>query len=188
MDTESKRTIEFLETLADSELELAEFASKLQSQLGAFEDTESKHIAKFLEALAGSRLELAELAHKLESRPDVIGALYSLECSKYRRLSPECFNYQTYVALEGYVDVELRNGKGIAWWLEIHWNDERWVIESRVLLNDNRGQNAQEVIREFSDRTAETLDKCIEQLSQAISDLISSTDSIIESMADKPVC
>jgi hypothetical protein len=62
--------------------------------------------------------------------------------------------------------------------------DELWIIESSVLLNDNKGQNIQEVIKEFPDRAAETLDECIMQLSQAISDLANSADSTIESMTD----
>jgi hypothetical protein len=41
-----------------------------------------------------------------------------------------------------------------------------------------------EVIKEFPDRIAETLDECIEQLSKAISDLANSADSVIESMTD----
>jgi hypothetical protein len=137
-------------------------------------DRESKQTIKFLEALANSKLELAELTHRLRSRPDVIRDLYSLECFKYR----------THVALEGYVDIELRNGKAVAWWLEVNWNDEQWTIESRVLLNDNQPQSVQEVIREFPDRIAETLNECIEQLSQATADLVNSADSIMDLVTD----
>ena len=146
-------------------------------------DTESRYVIKFLETLADSELELGELARRLRSRPDVVSSFCSLDCSKYQHL----FRYPTPVALvtiEGYVDIELRNGKRIAWWLEVNWNDEQWIIESCVLLNDNQGQNIQEAIKEFPDRTAETLDECIEQLSKAISDLVNSADSVIESMTD----
>jgi hypothetical protein len=137
-------------------------------------DIKSKHTIKFLEALANSKHQFTELAQRLRPRPDVIRVLHSLECLRYR----------THVALEGYVDVELRNGKAVAWWLEVNWNDEQWTIESRVLLNDNQPQSVQEVIREFPDRIAETLNECIEQLSQATADLVNSADSIMDLVTD----
>jgi hypothetical protein len=137
-------------------------------------DRESKQTIKFLEALANSKLELAELTHRLRSRPDVIRDLHSLECFKYR----------THVALEGYVDIELRNGKAVAWWLEVNWDDEQWVIESCVLLNDNQPRSTQETIKEFPNRTAETLDECIEQLLQATSELVNDADFTIDMLTE----
>lgn len=135
-------------------------------------DTESKVVVKFLEALASSKHQFAELAQRLRSRPNITRVLHSLEC----------LQYETHVSLEGYVDIELSSGKAVALWLEVTWNDKQWTIESRVLLNDNQPQSVQEVIREFPDRTSETLDDCIKQLLQATSDLVNSADPIINSV------
>lgn len=135
-------------------------------------DTESKAIVKFLEALAGSKHQFTELAQRLRSQPNITRVLHSLECLQYK----------AHVSLEGYIDIELSNGKALAWWLEVTWNEKQWTIESRVLLNDNQPQSVQEIIREFPDRTSETVDECIRHLLQATSDLVNSADSIIDSV------
>jgi hypothetical protein len=137
-------------------------------------DVESKHTVRFLKTLAHIKQQFVELAQKLRTRPDVTQVLHSLECLKN----------QMQDMVEGYIDIELNNGKSIALWLEINWDDEQWVIESCVLLNDNQSQSVQEVMREFPDRIAETLEECIEQLLQATSDLVNSAEPSIDSVTD----
>ena len=67
---------------------------------------------------------------------------------------------ESYVGLELYVDAELRNGKAICWWLEINWTEERWVIETCVLVNHNQ---CQDKLKEFPDKFPETFGELIVQ-------------------------
>ena len=136
-------------------------------------DAESRYAVKLLEALGNSNRQFIELAQRLRSRSNVISVLHSLECLKQG----------AHASLEGYVDVELQNGNAVAWWLEVNWNDEQWVIESCVLLNDNQPPSVQRTIKEFPDRLAETLDECIEQLRKATLDLVNNADSTIDTLA-----
>jgi len=135
-------------------------------------DVQSKYAIKFVHALATVKSQFTELAQRIRLRSQVIRVLHSIES----------FMYQTHSAIEGYVDVELDNGKGVAWLLDIGWDDNQWIIESRVVLNDNVPRSTQETIKDFPTRTAETLDECIEQLLQATSELINSVDAIIATL------
>lgn len=128
-------------------------------------DTESRHVIRFLEAAAECNDKLIALAQSFQFKPEVIRVLNSFECRQYR----------TGPVLEGYVDIELRNNQALAWWLEVHWNSNQWIIKSRVTVNHAEGQD---VIREFSDREADTLDECIDQLVRATSELVGSAGSI----------
>jgi hypothetical protein len=133
-------------------------------------DAESKSAIKLLEAIAANSAQFAMLARYLRDRPSVIRVIEGLEC---RRLETGTF-------LAEYVDVELQNGKAVAWWLEVSWNEAQWAIESRITVNDAQGQD---VIREFEKRTAETLDECINQLLKATSDLVSDA-GLVETVAE----
>lgn len=139
-------------------------------------DTESKHAVKFVTALARSKRQFVEFAQQFRNQPDVVRVLHSLEC----------IEYQSHISIEGYIDAEFHNGKTIAWWLEINWDSDQWNIESRVLLNDAQGQDVQEVVRDFPVRTAQTLDECVEQLAQAISDLVNSAERTVNSLRIYP--
>ena len=106
---------------------------------------------------------LVSLAQQLRSQSEVIKTARSLECWKYQTIS----------AIEGYVDAELYNGKSVAWHLEVQWNEEEWLIMSQITVNDAHGQD---VLRAFPPRVSNTFEACIEQLSQATIELVSSAD------------
>lgn len=135
-------------------------------------DAQSKHAIKLIHALANVKSQFNEFMLRISSRFGVIRVLNSIESVAYLAHS----------VIEGYVDVELHNGKCVAWLLEIGWDNTEWTIESRVVLNDNVPFSTQETMKEFPIRTAKTLDECIEQLLQAVSDLLGDADSIIESL------
>lgn len=128
-------------------------------------DVESMQVAKLLMAIAETNEKFIALSQDLRSRPEIIRVLHSLECRKYG----------TGVGLEGYVDAELKNGKAICWWLEVHWNEEKWLIESRILVNSDQGQDT---IKEFPEKVSGTLDEFIAHLELATNELINSIRTI----------
>lgn len=141
-------------------------------------DAESKQAANLLEIIADSNEKLITLSQGLRSKTEVIRVLHSLECRRY----------STGTVLQGYVDAEIQNGKAICWWLEVHWGEGKWVIESRVLVNSDQGQ---ETAKEFPDRVSETFSEFIVQLGQVTSELVSSVGiidlaaaRIIDSLSD----
>jgi hypothetical protein len=134
-------------------------------------DAESKSAVQLLEAVAASTNQFVGFAQRLQSSARVVSAVYGIDC---RRLDTGPF-------LVEYVDVELQNGMAVAWWLELNWNETKWMIESRVLMNDEQGQD---VLKEFPSREAETLGDCINHLFAATSDLIRRGD-LLETIAQR---
>jgi hypothetical protein len=121
-------------------------------------DTDSKRAIEFLEAIASSNAKLTNLAQLLQGSHEVIRVVNSLECRKY----------QTGSMLEGFVDVELRNGNALCWNLEVSWNDESWKIDTRILINDPKGQIT---AHKFNDRTTNTMKEFLELLGEAVEEL-----------------
>jgi hypothetical protein len=121
-------------------------------------DTDDKKAIEMLEALASSNAKLINLAQLLQGCHEVVGVVNSLECRKY----------QTGSMLEGYVDVELRNGNALCWNLEVSWSDECWMIDTRILINDSEGQVT---AHKFNDRTAYTMKEFLELLGEAVEEL-----------------
>jgi hypothetical protein len=122
-------------------------------------DVKSKQAIDLLEMIADSNEKFIALSQYLRSKSTVIRVLHSFECRKYA----------TGAMLQGYVDAEVQNGKAICWWLEVHWGKGKWVIEFRVLVNGDQGQ---ETIKEFPDKISETFSEFIDQLEQATSELV----------------
>jgi hypothetical protein len=121
-------------------------------------DTDDKIAIEILEALASSNAKLINLAQHLQGRDEVVRVVSSLECRKY----------QTGSMLEGYVDVELRNGNALCWNLEVSWSDDSWVIDTRILINNSEGQVT---AHKFNDRTAYTMKEFLELLGEAVEEL-----------------
>jgi hypothetical protein len=128
-------------------------------------DIESKQAAKLLETIAGINECFIDFSQSLRSRSEVLSVKHSLECRKS----------DSTVMLECYSDAELHSGKAICWWLEVQQNEEQWVLETSVLINDGQGQS---VIREFPNRVSTTIDELIAQLEEATFELLSSIASI----------
>jgi hypothetical protein len=121
-------------------------------------DAPSKHAIEFMETLISGNESLIEFAQRLRLRNGVKSVTHNIDLRRYRNGS----------AIEGYVDAELVTDRSIAWWFEIHW-DENWVIESRIVVNHEQGQD---ILREFPDRSASTLQLCMEHLPIVIADLV----------------
>jgi hypothetical protein len=141
------------------------FEKKLLTALILSMDSESRQAVILLDTIADSNEKFIALSQYLRSKPTVIRVLHNLECRKYT----------TGTMLQGCVDAEVQNGKAICWWLEVHWGTGKWVIEFRVLVNSNQGQ---ETIKEFPDKISETFSEFIDQLEQATSELVDSVKII----------
>ena len=128
-------------------------------------DIESIQVAQLLMVIAETNEKFIAFSQDLRSRPEVIRVLHSFECRKYGEG----------VGFEGYVDAELHNGRAVCWWLEVHWSEERWLIESRILVNSDQGQDP---IKEFPEKVSDTLGGFIAQLEQVIAELVGSIGTI----------
>ncbi|MEP7039264.1 MAG: hypothetical protein ABI891_13090 [Acidobacteriota bacterium] len=136
-------------------------------------DSESKQATRVLAALAESSGKSMSLVHRFQSMPEVEKVSFDFDCYKnqsyweFGRGSPYIFNW--------YVDVALKNGNAIWWALDIQWVEEKWIIESCVELP---GDYNPEILKEFPDRFAETVDEFIFQLNDATSQLLDSANLI----------
>jgi hypothetical protein len=128
-------------------------------------DNESKYAVKILEALATCNSIFTELAAKVRNQANVTRVIHNLECRQY----------QSEFCIEGYVDAELHDGNAVAWYLEVRWNDEVWVIESRILVNDPQGQYT---LKQFPDKIIKTLDEFAEEILKTALDLSNTLDSM----------
>lgn len=127
-------------------------------------NAESAQAFKLLEAIADSNERLIDLSCNLREKADVIEVLHGFNCRKYL----------TGTMVEGYVDAKLYNGKAICWWLDVHWEHDKWLIESSVLMQTDQGQ---EPIKRFPNRTAETIEGFVDELQMATLELVTSAIS-----------
>ena len=130
-------------------------------------DADSNLVIGLLEAIATSNEELVSLSEMLRSHPSVIRVLRGFDCR----------NYRTGVRLEWYVDAELRSGHGMCWSVDVSWAEANWVISSKISINRN-GDQGQDVLKEFADKSAQTLKDFISQLRDTMSDLAKSPINI----------
>jgi hypothetical protein len=77
-------------------------------------------------------------------------------------------SYQTGPVVEAYVDAELASGNAVGWWLEIHWDKARWLIESSIRLDHEGGEDT---ITAFPPRKAVTLTELLDQLKASVIEL-----------------
>ena len=132
-------------------------------------DSESKQATKVLAALAESSSRGTALVHQFQSISEVEKVSFDFDCYKnqsyweYGGGSPYVFNW--------YVDVALKNGNAIWWMLDVQWDEDKWIIESSVELPGKYGPNT---LKEFPDRSAETVDEFVRQLDEATTQLLGS--------------
>jgi hypothetical protein len=117
-------------------------------------------IRRVLESLAKCNEMLVGLAQKLRQTAGTVDVRRGFELRAY----------QSGVLLEGYVEAELESSKVLCGWIESSWNEQSWLVETSVLLNDETGQRT---YHKFEDRTPSTVDDLVQQLQDAVSDLIS---------------
>ena len=121
--------------------------------------------AEVLEAVAAANEKLIDLAARLRKRPEVRQVVRGLDCRRYA----------SGAMLEGYVDAELTAGRALSWWLEVHWGQGAWVIESDVRVVHDAGQDG---VQELPTRCAVGLDEFTRELAQAVDALVASADTI----------
>ena len=131
-------------------------------------DITSKQAKRVLEAIASSHETLIDLSVKLRLRPEVTDVLQDV----YLR------RYESGPTVEGYVDAKLRNGKAICWWLELTWDENTWLVESRVMISNLIIDEGSSDLIRFKDKAADTLDEFIAVLEAATLELVQSADSI----------
>jgi hypothetical protein len=93
-------------------------------------DDESRFATKLLDALARSNTKLGLLWQEIRGHSSVKNGSQQLEVREYCGVG----------AIEGYVDVELRSGKAICWWMEAEWSGNLWTLSASVHINDEQGQ------------------------------------------------
>lgn len=111
---------------------------------------------EFLEAIAALNERFGAFERHLRTIASVSGSRGEIDI---------CI-YESGVALERYVEADVRDGRNICWWLDMTRGDGTWVIQSRVY--ESHGDN----IRVFDDRLADSLDNLIRQMDEAATDLI----------------
>lgn len=125
-------------------------------------NTENKQALELLGGIARSNEMLITLSQDLRTMPEVVRVLHSLEAR----------NHPSGAALEGYVDAELHNGKAICWWMDVYWKEEQWIIDCSILVQTDEGQ---QVVKEFPEKTASSIEEFVNRLDEATRELTSNT-------------
>ena len=136
-------------------------------------DSDSKQATRILVALAESSGRSMALVHSFPALPEIEKVSFDFDCYKNQSYwefgngSPYIFNW--------YVDVALKNGNAIWWALDVQWDENKWIIETRVELPSDYSPN---ILKEFPDRFAGTVDEFISELNEATTQLLESADLI----------
>jgi hypothetical protein len=130
-------------------------------------DVASKHAAQFFDAMAAANERLVALARALRPRPLVAQVLDSVALRSYR----------TGAALDCYVEATSVTNDAICYWLQLSRAETEWLIETSVTIN-RAEQEYQDVLKEFPERRAASLKAVIEQLDEAVSDLVAASEDI----------
>ncbi|OQY99863.1 MAG: hypothetical protein B6D41_00605 [Chloroflexi bacterium UTCFX4] len=123
-------------------------------------DAQSNSFVQLLDYLATVKRQLHRCALDLKSLPQVLDVDNRLEPWDY----PERGS-----TLEGYVEVNLRGGKTIAWLLRVTWNETQWMINTNVVVNESEWQ---ETLKEFPESIATTHEGFLTELNRAVTNLI----------------
>src|SRR4051794_16303053 len=93
-------------------------------------DDESQPAIRLLDTLARCNTKLESLWQEVRADPSVASGIQRLEVREYGGVG----------SVEGFVDVELRSGKAICWWMEAGWSGDAWVVSASVRVVDEQGQ------------------------------------------------
>lgn len=128
-------------------------------------DKYSKQVTNAFEIIATVNDMFIALSQRLRNSKHISDVINSIEFRKYI----------SGAKIEIYADARLKNDKAFCCWLEINWDEEKWSIERVVLVNIGQEQN---ILREFPDKTSETLDSFLVELKESASELIESFEAI----------
>lgn len=78
-------------------------------------------------------------------------------------------NYESGPVVEAYVDAELKNGRSLAWWLEVSRQDGIWILENEFLTNDSSGQTT---LERFPEQDLESASDLTDAIGRALSTLV----------------
>lgn len=95
-----------------------------------------------LKLLAVLSEQLVEHAAELRARPEVVHVARGVDVRMY----------ESGPVLELYVDAELRNGRALTWWIDLHPEEASLVVSTRVL---RMRDSDQEVVLSFSREDAQ---------------------------------
>jgi hypothetical protein len=132
-------------------------------------DSESKQATRVLAALAENSNRSMALVHRFQAMPEVEQVSFDFEC--FKNHSYWEFGTGSPYIYQWYVDVALKNGNAIWWAIDIEWDVDKWIVESRVELPSDRSPI---ILKRFPDRHAETVDEFVRQLAEATTQLLDS--------------
>ena len=119
--------------------------------------------ARVLEALTNTNERLIAMTQQLRCREESSRVTHEMHLQGYGN-GP---------AIEFYVYAKLKNGRDPCWCLEIDWNEDKWIIRSSVVFNQ---EGEEETFREFPERIAKCVDEVIVELDEATTALVASSD------------
>lgn len=120
---------------------------------------------QLLEAILDADERLRALAATLRENHHVRQVKQNLACRRFA----------SNVGLEGYVDAELISGRALCWWIEGHWDQSRWIIESDIRVIHQQGQD---LVLSLPDREASSLIEFAQELGDAVGALVASADTV----------
>jgi hypothetical protein len=151
-------------------------------------DPKSLAVTEFLNVLKDCRDTLEKLRNKIRLRPEV----------KYANVGNTSFTGKPYhivhlpneeieqfqCAVKFVVTATLQSTKIIEWLLEIYWNETRWLVETSIYIDsDSIPDHGMDLLQDFPERYATTLDELILQAKTAAIELVENVDAIDQAIA-----
>ncbi len=86
-------------------------------------------------------------------------------------------SYRTGPMLEAYVEATDVAGDAVSYWLQLTWTPTEWIIGTAVTIN-RATEEHQDVLREFDERQADTLQAAVTLLREAVCDLVAAAEDV----------
>lgn len=148
-------------------------------------DAKSLAVTEFLFALKACEDTLHEMLPKLRLLPQI----------KYAYLNGTSFTGKPYHfrradgtaellrgAAQLHVTAVLKTQRITEWLIEVYQGETRWLIETSIYVDSNK-DSGMDLLRDFPNRYANTLDELIVQIQAAARELVENVDAIDEAVA-----
>ena len=150
-------------------------------------DAKSLAVTEFLGAIESCRETLQGLQAELRLREQVRFATVSWPSftgRPYHISQPngEVIQFQNAAQID--LSVHLKSQRAMDWLVEVWWNESGWLIETSIYVDSNAPRAAgMDLLRDFQERYAETLDELTVQVKAAARELVENVDAIDEAIA-----
>ena len=150
-------------------------------------DAKSLAVTEFLSATEACEDILRELADKLRLLPQIKRAYLqrtAITGKPYHIPQADGTTEIFLGATQFHATAVLKTRRITEWLIEVYYCETRWLIETSIYVDSDAPRAAgMDMLRDFPNRYADTLDELVAQMQAAARELVESVDAIDEAIA-----